>query len=284
MSNLVPIVPEKPGEGNTSLSLKKQCSPAIKWCFTLNNYEEKDIKELVSSFSSNCEKFIFENEIGELLTPHLQGYILFKKKRRPSELGITKRIKWIKCDGSEQSNIIYCSKDFRNGVKDVIVHKSKNITIPRELLIIKTLKPWQLKLEKILSEIPNDRTINWIYETTGAVGKSTFAKYMAHTYDALYITEGKKADIINMVYNYVINKELNILILDVPRDNGNKISYKSIEEIKNGMICNTKYETGMKIINSPHVVIFSNSFPEIDKFSLDRWNIMRIENNDLIKE
>lgn len=79
-------------------------------------------------------------------------------------------------------------------------------------------------------------------------------------------------------------KDVEIIILDVPRANGNNISYKSLEEIKNGIICNTKYETGSKLINPPHIVVFSNSEPDIDQFSNDRWEIFQIVNNNLVQQ
>jgi hypothetical protein len=58
--------------------------------------------------------------------------------------------------------------------------------------------------------------------------------------------------------------------------NQNKVSYSSIECIKNGMITNTKYETGFKVFNPPHVVVFSNFPPDEEKLSADRWNIKEI--------
>lgn len=276
-------------EGNTISSTAqnekpKQVSPAVKWCFTFNNYTDNDITILNSSFSSNCSKFIFENEIGEEGTPHLQGYIAFEKKRRPSELKLSKSIHWEKVKGTENDNILYCSKDFRNGVKGCKVWKSDNARIPRPLKVITELKPWQQQLKELLEQEPEDRKIIWIYENVGNVGKSAFSKYAVIKMDALYITEGKKSDIINIVYNYTKEKELDILILDVPRENGNKISYKSLEEIKNGLICNTKYETGNMVINAPHIVVFANEAPELYKFSMDRWEIYKIENDNLIED
>ena len=66
-------------------------------------------------------------------------------------------------------------------------------------------------------------------------------------------------------------------MFDIPRANRGHISYASLECIKNGMVCNTKYETGVKIFNSPHVFIFAN-FPPDDEGQLseDRWHIMKL--------
>lgn len=35
---------------------------------------------------------------------------------------------------------------------------------------------------------------------------------------------------------------------------------------------------------SPQVHLFANEPPPLNKFSLDRWAVYRIDNNDLIKE
>lgn len=266
--------------GNTKT--KTQVTQAKNWCFTLNNFTMDDINEILEKFKIRANKYIFEEEIGESGTLHLQGYVNFEKKLRPSELKLNKGIHWEKIKGTEQENINYCSKDFREN-KTKNIYKSENVRIPRPLKLISNLKPWQTDLKKILMEEPDDRKIIWIYEKKGRVGKSAFSKFMVVKHDALYITEGKKSDVINIVYNYGLNRDLDIMLLDVPRDNKNNVSYKSLEEIKNGLICNTKYETGNIVINPPHIVVFSNSAPNIDKFSLDRWDIYKIKNDELTK-
>ena len=68
-----------------------------------------------------------------------------------------------------------------------------------------------------------------------------------------------------------------IVVIDLPRNNGNKVSYDAIESIKNGLICNTKFETGSKGFAPPHIVVFANALPEIEKLSADRWNIVCID-------
>lgn len=281
-TEIAQIAQEETVGGNTKLQ-PKQISMASKWCFTYNNYDSNEISSIVQIFIDKCNKYIFEEEIGESGTKHLQGYIELKKRARPTELKLNKKIHWEKCKGNERENIMYCSKDYREK-KTLNIYKSDNVNIPRPLKIINELKEWQQSILDLVKVEPDDRKIIWIYENIGNVGKSAFSKYLVVKYDALYITEGKKSDVINIVYNYILNNDLNILILDIPRDNGNKCSYKSLEEIKNGLICNTKYETGNKVINAPHIIVFSNEPPDLEKFSKDRWDIYEIKNNKLVNQ
>lgn len=60
---------------------------AKNWCITLNNYDENDYIILWTFIKNECNYGIIGKEIGELNTPHLQGYFQCKKR-------IT--LKWLK--------------------------------------------------------------------------------------------------------------------------------------------------------------------------------------------
>ncbi len=64
---------------NTNIKALSQPNQIKNWCFTFNNYSEDDILLLESKFKEICDKYIFEREIGECGTPHLQGFISLKK-------------------------------------------------------------------------------------------------------------------------------------------------------------------------------------------------------------
>lgn len=51
------------------------------YLFTLNNYTEEDIKHLVKEANQQEYEYIFQEEIGENGTPHLQGYIRWKNPK-----------------------------------------------------------------------------------------------------------------------------------------------------------------------------------------------------------
>lgn len=287
MSQIVPNSSSENGAlgGNTKdpQSIKKQCVPSKNWFFTYNNYEITEIDLIIDIFEKKCEKYLFEHEVGESGTPHLQGFIILKEKGRPTELKLSKKIHWEKCKGSEYDNILYCSKDYREG-KTKLIWKSTNIKIPKPLKLIEPTRPFQRLILDIVKEEPDERAIHWFYEEIGNVGKSCICKYLIVKHEAIYLTEGKKSDLMNLVFNALQKSESDLIIVDVPRDN-KTVSYKSLEEIKNGMICNTKYETGVKVINPPHIIVFSNFPPDSSKMSKDRWRIYKInEKYEAIKE
>lgn len=251
--------------GNTISPSSFQIAPAIRWCFTLNNYENNDISSIVLCFNNKCKFAIIGKEVGELGTPHLQGYCEFKTKCRPKGL-LSDRIHWEKAKGNRDANVNYCSKE------SVIF----TLGMPKPIKIIENLYEWQSKCERLALTEPDDRKIYWYWESNGNVGKSAFIKYMIVKHKVLFCSGGKHTDIMNLVFNQDMNV-CNCVIFDIPRANRGHISYASLESIKNGMVCNTKYETGVKVFNSPHLFVFANFPPDdTEQLSEDRWVITQL--------
>jgi len=117
------------------MSLPSQSSLALSFAFTLNNYTESDYDSLVQLVPDiqDIEYFIVGKEVGASGTPHLQGFIKFKTKKRFS--GIHKLLPCLKSShlevayASGSSNSIYCKKDgdfFESGIKPIQKGKSKD--------------------------------------------------------------------------------------------------------------------------------------------------------------
>ena len=89
--------------------------PAKKWVFTLNNPQPEEIA-LVKDLE--CAHLVFGEEVGANGTPHLQGYINFRKAKRMTGLKkILPRAHWEICKESEAA-INYCKKDGKYFEKD----------------------------------------------------------------------------------------------------------------------------------------------------------------------
>lgn len=267
--------PNTPREilGNTKPKSVKELQKKL-WCFTFNNYTDELTSKLKCTLNT-LGNYIFGYEVGENGTPHLQGFINLHGKKSLTKLIKDIDIKAIHfeaCKGSIKDNEKYCTKDNKYESNYYKVEYIEEL----EILDDNTLFNWQTDIINIIKEKADKRKVYWYWEPNGNVGKSTFCKYLCHKYNATYIDEGKKADLINIIYNIKIINSRSVIVIDVPRANGNKVSYKAIEQIKNGMICNTKYETGMKLFNSPHLIIFANAEPNLEDLSLDRWEIVRI--------
>lgn len=252
--------------GNT-----KRIPASKKWVFTLhydNEKEKEDTIKIVETFGS---KYIVGDEIAPTTKKkHLQGYIEFNKKTRPFELFNNKRIHWEKAKGSQEQNLEYCSKE---------AVLSTNLKIKRKVKIISELYPWQKKLEEIVKLDPDDRTIYWIWEKEGNVGKTQFSKYLTVKYGAIPL-EGKKADVLCCASKH----DSDIYIYDLERTMEDYISYGSIEKIKNGYYMTTKYESEPITRAHPHLLVFANFRPNKKALSEDRWKVLKIVNKDLVDD
>lgn len=258
--------------GNTNFSKpqevkeKKQCNKMKFWFFTLNNYTEDDIKEIVPKFNDICKRYNFQEEVGKEGTKHLQGTIELKVKMRWTEFKLNNKIHWEKTRNIDKA-FEYCIKEDTKAGR-VWIH-------PKPIKIISNLYPWQVEIRDLFLTEPDGRTCYWYFEEKGGAGKSSFCKYMYIKHKAITIQGGKLADVMNIIFNLDMN-EVKMIIIDIPRNNGNNISYSSVECILNGMITNTKFETGVKVFNPPHVVCFANCLPDDSKLSRDRWVIKNI--------
>lgn len=268
------------GEGNTEPlpPTNKQQTRKTFYAFTLFNFCENNLEEAFRhSLSIITNKYLYGREICPTTSkPHLQGFFALKKAMRITEL--VKKLPGHPhleaCKGDEVSNVNYCSKS-----GDVVSYG-----FPKPIKIINTLYPWQLEIENWILLEPEPRKIYWIYETNGNVGKSAFTKYLVIKHKALFCDGGQKKDIINLVFNNDMDA-CNLIVWDIPRCNLGAVSYSAIESIKNGLVCNTKYETGTKVFNPPHIIVFANCFPQTpEHLSTDRWQIYHIKDNALIKE
>lgn len=260
---------------SSSRDVKKRDSSKKKYDFVLNNYDSLAptyIEDLTLKLNQYCKRWLFGYEVGESGTPHLQGYLELKVKDRME--GILHKI----CDKfslrecrNEEALLKYCVKD----------GKVESYGFPKAIKIIDKLRDWQKVVEKICIDEPDGRSINWIYDKIGGSGKSMFCKYMYVKHKAIVIQGGKLSDIVNIIFNTNMD-DVNCIVIDIPRCTKNKVSYSAIECILNGMITNTKYETGIKVFNSVNVVVMSNFEPELEKLSLDRWKVFKIEDNAIV--
>lgn len=141
------------------------------------------------------------------------------------------------------------------------------------------LRDWQSSLldDISLHQSPSDRTIVFLVDKDGNSGKSWFCRYVSQESfadkvgKALVLGAGKKGDL-----SYAFSKCLpypNVVLVDCPRSKMETLHYDFLEELKNGCMFSSKYESSQLRFPVPHVVVFCNEEPDMSKLSDDRYDI-----------
>ena len=253
-----------------------QISPAKWWCFTWNNFAEGSVSVLKNLDSSIVPLLVFQREVGESGTPHLQGCLMLKSKGRPMSLGLCKSIHWEKKSNrsTKEQAIGYCLKP---GGDMQYVRGWEVPRKDRELKLIDPVRVWEREILAYLKCVPDDRTIHWYWGPCNT-GKTSMCKYLVKNHGAL-ILSGKSSDMKNAIVTYKQQKKCHpdLIVLNVPKTfNSEYLSYEGIEGCKDMCFYSGKYEGGMICGPCPHFFVFSNEPPDLCKCDPNRWVVHRL--------
>lgn len=284
------------------------------YAFTINNYDEAVLVSLRESLQKEKVRYaIFGREKASTGTPHLQGYLSLYtpcsvQAAKRDFLTAAAHIEVAKA--SEQKNRQYCSKEgqieefgrqsnagdrtdlksFQAAVNDgcydlkrlredfpsvcanypryVSDYVYDNIPVPS--IPAHSLLPWQQELNQRLLHEPDDRKVIFVVDILGNKGKTWFAKDYCGLHDnAFLMRPGKHADMA-----YMLPCTLRVLFLDCTRKQVEFMPYTFLEELKDGYVSSTKYESRIKKYNKMHVVVLMNQYPDPIALSLDRYDMM----------
>lgn len=263
-------------------------------------------ERLNATFAKLCDKWIFQLERGAGDAPapaaaaasgnvpaatgrlHYQCYVHLARgeKRRPAALAAALNAEYFGIDIRPSSTAgidalkLYAMKADTRVAGPWADHP---IVDPKEDPSIKGIKlwPWQDYVRRKVMEAPDNRTIHWVCNKGGRVGKSVFTKYMLVHHKAVVLSFGNAADLTNLVSKYM---HRTIYLFDLPRVKPAVLSggdmYTALESIKNGIVVNTKFHTSSETMRSPHVWVFANELPDFKCLSDDRWSVWQI-NKDM---
>lgn len=131
------------------------------------------------------------------------------------------------------------------------------------------LHPWQEELYAILRIrcTEEDRSVHFIIDPKGAGGKSKFCQYLEASLGSVVqvMDPGPYAEMA-----YILEDQIHILVMDVPRSAMEFLQYRFLENVKNGRVMSTKYQPISKRLGPVHVVVMCNEKPNWDKLSHDR--------------
>jgi hypothetical protein len=268
---------EQREDGNTERS-SSRASPkkARNWVFTWNNYPEFWFQMLIDSIGNKDIRYIMQPEIGESGTPHIQGYIEFPNPRSLGGLKkLSSKIHW-EISRNCEASINYCKKV---GSKAGICRSNVTSWKPVEPFLVE-LRPWQQRIVEIVKNPADkfDRSIHWFWETKGGSGKTSLAKHLCTIYPGLiqYVSGGAKDMKFAIAKHVNAGHELRACIMNLTRTVEDHVSYQGIEELKDGIFFSSKYESGMCMYPTPHVIIFANFLPNEESMSKDRWRITEL--------
>lgn len=257
----------KPG-GNT----KPPDFQAYKWFFTWPEIgadgEILSPSQISQELKVWCKSFKFQLEKGkEDGYRHFQGNISLINKHNLSTMKnlFGSKIHW------ERTKDYFAAMNYTGKAETRVDGPWTEESVFVDVLCIDKFYPWQKQCLKICLTEKNDRTINWFWEGPGCRGKTQFCKYMYVNHKALILGNGAFKDIAAAV-----TENPKIVLMNLTRDLEERINYSALEAVKDGMIFSSKYKSGVKVFNSPVVVVFANYPPRKDSMSLDRWNVIEI--------
>lgn len=254
------------------------------WMVTWNNYTPEDLKFWKEYLPLKCEQWAWQLEVAPTTgTPHIQAAVYFQSPRTFS--AIKKDLPKVNLQPvkSWPAASTYCQKvksrditeegDVQIIEKDAPKEKPKIIVKDPMANLVK--KPWQIKIDSMISSKPDDRKIYWFYDENGSAGKTTYAKHLAIEHEGHFIyLSGKSSDIKSGIASMVSRgANPDICMFDFTRTTESFISYEAIESVKNGIFYSGKYESSMVLFNTPHVIVFANFMPNRHSLSQDRWVI-----------
>lgn len=136
------------------------------------------------------------------------------------------------------------------------------------------LRPFQTRLLKYISTRA-DRSIGVVVDHQGGQGKTHFARWCELNGRAVYI-EGSGTDeqITRDLYDISETTRITAVIIDCTRSGelDKRQFWAGIEQVKNGHLADRRYGYRSKWIPPPSVLILTNSDPDWNTLSKDRWH------------
>ncbi len=246
---------------------------ARSWFLTYNNPPTIAITKLLAI--TGLTKYVIQEETGDDGTPHLQGLLTFKNAKLWSTLRNVAKAYWKPCRNVAAAKQ-YCSKARTRTGKQWIkgYYITGQVNDPLEG---KTLYDYQEHIIALVQTIPDERKINWYWSNKGSIGKSCLCKHLCLKHNAI-VMGGKVRDSLYAIAQRVAKgQKTELIIFDIPRFQGNKVSYVAMENLKNGCFFSSKYEASMCLMNPPHIIVFANEAPDRSWMSKDRWNIKQLD-------
>lgn len=222
---------------------------------------------------------------------HYQCIVKLKRKDRTRPAALEKRFKPLQNKRKDVGGVgvkpastsgiedlrSYCMKQDETYVKGPWTQRF--VYTGQDLAIMEEPLAWHKQLLAMLAQEPNRRTIVWVTNLSGDVGKTVLCKWLRMEGRALRIPMGTATQ---LKTSCIAKGAHRCYTIDFPRTLGynEKVAdcFSAIEEIKNGWVESAMYGKVQELMMMPpHVFCFANWYPDVRLVSKDRWKIYTVE-------
>lgn len=133
-------------------------------------------------------------------------------------------------------------------------------------------RQWQRELALELDGTADDRKIIFVVDPDGGKGKSWFVRWFLdmHPHDTQFMSSGKRDDIA-----HAVRERTRVFLFDIPRGQMQFLQMSILEMLKNRLVFSPKYSSTTKVLeDNPHVVVFSNEYPDQNALTEDRYKFI----------
>lgn len=259
-----------------------------RWVFTYNQPDGVDETAFRGSFlesfkkllTERCKKWEFQLERGEeSLLLHYQGRVGLAKKLVLS--GVKSLLKEHPTIHWESERDERASEDYvwKEDTRVDGPWSSKDVAsyVPRAVRTME-LRGWQIELRDLLAKSDDDRSIHFVLDNTGNIGKSSLCRYLACREGGIVLPGTiDTADNLMKMASVAIGRSSRhrIILLDLPRAIPKKkwsTWLSALEQLKDGHI--TDWRAGSftdRWIEPPSIAVFTNKLPPTGLLSADRF-------------
>ncbi len=267
--------------------------------------EHLPLVEMQKWIDEVAKKWVFQEEEGESGYRHYQIRLSLKVKLRTHNLVEAIRA-WLVRIGTDtvdrRISIHVSPTNSRATGQDWYVQKAatringpwksddpKPVPLPRQYKFVMDddnfdWRPWQKDIIDS-ADIFDARCIDLVYDPIGRIGKGLVKAYVCCSGIGKAIPAiNNYKDIIQMVMCHEEKQHYKIYFLDLPRALDFKDMrnfFGAIETIKDGYAFDTRYKFREVYFDSPRVWVMTNSLPDMNLLSKDRWRIWTIKDGHL---
>ena len=261
------------------------------WIFSITWFNSVDSQPIAhKAFERLGKKFVYQWERAPTTgAEHCQGYLNTSKRYFPGAKGECKPLaKQLSALGMKGVTVKVASNSGKEILKLYAMKDDTRIAGPwadRPIYLGKALSCmkmpflWQTEIIELIKSEPDDRTIHWIDDGEGRVGKSKLCKYLRTKRMCSRIPLGTATQLKTNVIAFGPSR---CYVIDLPRTLGSSEKMadliSAIEEVKNGWVVSAMHGKCHELLmEPPHVIVFSNMPPPRAMMSADRWKVAKID-------